>query len=271
MLMKNNFKKNTKKILEIIILSFSLVFICFYLSSGKVFAYVMGSGSYRIESDSINISGTELDTSASYKLSDTTGEIASGSSDSTSYKLSAGYRQQIPSTISLSAPSDVLMNPAIGGVSGGTGNGSTSWTVITDNSAGYTLNIKAGSSPAMLCISGCDVGVDSFANYTPTGASPDYGWSITSSASEFGFTPEGTDIVAEYLDDGDDACNSGVNDTLNACWNYLTTSDEAIASSGSATPGGTATTVKFKAQSGSSHLQVEGDYRAIITVTAVMN
>ena len=137
----------------------------------------------------------------------------------------------------------------------------------TESPAGYTLKIKAEH------FSGFKIRfVDSFADYTPAGAAPDYTWSINAADSEFGFTPEGTDIVAKYKDNGSNTCNTGGSDTLNKCWYDFSTSDETIAQSSSSNhPSGTATTVKFQAQSGSSHLQREGTYQATVTVTATAN
>jgi len=233
------------------------------LGALPVFAQVMSSTNYRIESDSVNIGGTEDASSANYQVRDTLGEIATGPSTSSSYNLYAGYRQMETGYIAITSPADVSMSPAIAGISGGSSDGSAGWTVVTDNSAGYSLSVKAGSDPALSSVS------DSFADYTPAGASPDYEWLIPTNDSEFGFSPEGGDIIQKYQDDGI-SCNTGSGDTSDKCWYYFSTSDETVAQSSSANhPAGAATTVKFKAESGSGHLQAEGTYTATITVTAV--
>ena len=240
-------------------------FVFFVLAAGFGFAVsaaVMQSDNYKIQSDSVNIGGI-LATSTNYKIEDTVGEIATGESTSSSYKLKAGYQQMQETVISITSPSDVTMSPAIGGVTGGTGDGSAVWTVITDSPAGYSLTIKASSSPALR------FGSYNFADYTPAGANPDYSWSITSTDSEFGFTPEGNDIVQKYKDNGS-ACNTGSGGTADKCWDALSTSAKTIAQSTSANhPSGTASTVKFRAESGSSHIQVNGTYTATTTITAI--
>lgn len=185
---------------------------------------------------------------------------------STCNTISAGYRQADASyTISISSPSDVTMSPNIGGLSGGTGNGSAAWTVITDNPAGYEASIKSSTSPAM------QSGAYSFANYTTSVVgTPDYNWSVASADSEFGFTVEGSYVVGKFLDNGSSACATGSSNTVDKCWYPFAVSDETVVSSSSAnSPGGTATTVKFRAESGSGHFQQEGSYAATITVTAV--
>jgi hypothetical protein len=155
------------------------------------------------------------------------------------------------------------MSPSIAGVTGGTSNGSTVVTVTTDSPSGYSLFIKASSSPALIS------GANSFADYTPAG-DPDFTFSILASASEFAFSPEGTHIVQKYKDDTVSLCNTGSSDTPNACWDALSTSNQTISQSTSGNhPSGTATTLKFRAQSGSSHIQPPGEYTATTTVTAL--
>lgn len=238
----------------------------FSLLAGATSASVMDSANYHIEADSLNIGG-ERQTSTNYIMEDTIGETATGSSDSSSYKLKAGYQQMTESSISVSSPSDVTMSPSIGGVSGGSATGEASWTVTTDEPAGYSLSVKAGSSPALRIDAS-----DYFSDYAPSEAgTPDFNWSVGSSAAEFGFTPEGGDIVQKFKDDGAE-CGKGSSDTSNACWYNFSTGNESIAYSSSANhTSGTATKVKFKAESGSSNVQKEGSYTATITVTAVTN
>lgn len=245
---------------------FVICSLCFVISF-PVLAYVMGSNNYRIQQDSVNFGGTEDSASASYKVRDTAGEIASGPSSSASYNLYAGYRQMDEVYISITSPLDVTLTPSIGGITGGTGNGYAEWTVITDDPAGYSLTIKASSSPALIS------GSNSFADYTPVGGksgNPDFAWGIDNADSEFGFTPEGNDIVQKFLDNGGSPCNAGSTDTASACWYYASTTEQTISQSALPNhPSGTLTRVRFRATSGSSHVQIEGTYTATTTVTAL--
>lgn len=227
----------------------------------RVTAYVASSTNYRIGVDSINIGGI-LSTSTNYKIEDTAGEIATGLSTSTSYKIKAGYQQMQETAISITSPDNVAMSPDLGGVTGGASSGSAVWTVTTDSPAGYFLTVKASTTPALKS------GSNSFADYTLAGANPDYTWSVVSSDSEFGFSPEGNDIVQKYKDNGS-LCNAGLNDTADKCWSFFSTTAETISSASSGNhPNGTAITIKMQAESGSSHLQPEGAYTATVTVTA---
>ena len=223
-------------------------------------AYVTSSTNYKIERDSINFGGTRS-TSTNYGIEDTAGEVASGGGTSTSYTLKAGY-QQIDASISITVAPDVTLLPAIASLVGGTADGTASWTVTTDSTAGYTLTVKADTSPTLKS------GANSFANYTPAGSNPDFTWSVTSSAGEFGFTPEGTDIKSTYKDDGS-VCASGSADAVAVCWDSITTSEKTVSQSTSSnSPSGTLTLLRFKAEAGASALQAVGTYTAIITVTA---
>lgn len=243
----------------------AFILIALFVSSG--FAHIslaqMNSASYKMQSDSVNFAGN-LSNSTNYRVEDTVGEIATGESGSTNYNIASGYQQMQNVYISIATVSDVVMSPSIGGVTGGTSNGSTVVTVTTDSPSGYDLFIKASSSPALI------FGANSFADYTPAGADPDFTFSILSSDSEFAFSPEGNHIVQKYKDDGISTCNTGGTDTSNACWDALSTTNKTISQSTSPNqPSGTATTLKFRAQSGSLHLQPAGEYTATTTVTAI--
>jgi hypothetical protein len=229
---------------------------------GTVYGEVMQSGNYKLQSDSVNFGGNRS-TSSSYNIEDTAGEIATGISSSTNYVVKAGYQQMQEINISITQANDVTMSPAIGGVTGGTSNGSTSFIVTTDNPAGYTASIKASSSPALAS------SLDSFADYAPAGAAPDLAFGVAANASAFAFSPEGNDIDNRFKDNGS-VCNSGSSDTVDACWDGLSTSPKTILTRTAPNhPSGTATTIKFRAASGSSHIQQDGVYIATTTVTVV--
>jgi len=173
------------------------LFLLFFCSTTLVaHGFVASSANYRIESDSINVGGTEDSSSASYNLRDTVGEIGTGLSNSTSYNLKAGYRQMLEPFISISTPANVTLTPSISGVTGGIGSGTATWTVITDASAGYTVSVKVDTDPAL------QSGGNTFANYAEVSAgTPDYTFTVAATDSEFGFSPEGADITSTIICD----------------------------------------------------------------------
>ncbi len=237
----------------------SLFLIFALLHAPLVFAQVRSSTNYQIQSDSINIGGG-LSSSTNFVQESTVGEIATGKSDSASYSLRAGYQQMQEVYLALSAATDVVMSPSLGGVTGGVSNGSTSVIATTDSSAGYQLTVQAINSPAMRS------GPNNIADYVPQGANPDASFLTSATSSHFAFSPFGTDIVSRFKVDGS-TCGSGVSSTT-ACWDGLTTSPATIAQSTSPNhPSGATTTIYFKVGIGGNVTQPEGVYVATTTVT----
>lgn len=249
-----------EKTLKVIVLwaaSFFLVFL-------SALAYVAESTNYKLQSDSVNVGGLDFSSSTSYKLDDTIGEIGVGSYESASQLLKAGYRYtEGDYTISISLPSNVTMTPAIDGINGGSSSGSVSWTVTTDNPAGYNLFLRAASSPALASTN------DSFADYTSQNPSvPDFTWAVGTNAAEFGYTVEGNDTHSTFKDNGS-LCSIGSSNTSDACWMAFSTSNREIARRSSSAGGGVATTVKIKAELGADKTVEDGSYSAEISVTAL--
>jgi len=227
-----------------------------------VSAEVMSSSNFKLESDSINFGGGRS-LSGSYTIEDTLGEVATGISSSTNFIMKAGYQQNSVVSFSVTPAANVTMSPSIPGLTGGTANGQTSLTVTTDSPAGYTATIKASASPAL------NSAFDSFADYVPAGADPDFTFTNASDASSFAFTPEGTDIANRYKNLGA-TCGVGATDTADACWDGVSTIDKAILNRTSANqPLGTTSVIKFRAASGSSHVQLDGVYVATTTITVL--
>ena len=151
----------------------------------------------------------------------------------------------VGSTISIDSPSNVNMSPDITGT--GASTGSTTWTVTTNNSSGWKLEVNAGATPAMAS------GADTFANYTEGTPGTPETWSIANSVSEFGFGATGSYIGAAF----GAAKYMGFNGT-----------SKTQVSSASAETAGDATTVIFRAEVGSTKSQPTGAYSATITATA---
>ncbi|MFA6520403.1 MAG: hypothetical protein WCT44_02220 [Candidatus Paceibacterota bacterium] len=222
----------------------------------------MQSTTYKIITDSVNVGGDDNSASTNYIIGDTLGELSSGDSNSANYYMHAGFWQMQSSYISITSPSDLALT-SIGGINGENTEGTMSWTVLTDNVAGYSMSIKTLTSPALASAE------DSFDDYAPAGADPDYNFSIATSVSEFGFTPEGADTNSRFKDNGS-SCNTGSGETSAKCWDGLSLVDKIIAGKSSSNhPSGSTTTVRFRAESGSAHIQTSGAYSASIVVTAV--
>ncbi len=226
-----------------------------------VLAVGMSSPSYGIQSDSINFGGG-LSSSTNYTQESTFGEVATGDSESTNYKIRAGYQQMNVSYIALTTSGNVTL-PQLS-FTGGISTSSASLHVVTDNIAGYSLSVKATSTPALATTNSAF-----FSDYVPSGANPDYQFSITSMQSAFGFSPEGTDITSAFKDNGS-ACATGSGNTAYRCWKGFSMTDQMIAQATSNNqPSGATTTLQFQAEIGSTKIQDAGSYEATITITAV--
>ncbi len=225
-------------------------------------AYVASSSNYVIQTDSVNTGGG-FSTSTSYNAQDTLGESGVGTSSSLTYQLKGGYQQMQATYLAISAPGNVTMLPSIPSVGGGVADGVATWTVTTDDPAGYTMNIVSASAPAL------QSGINSFADYAPAGANPDFTFITAAAAANFGFSPEGGDIVQKYKDNGVN-CNAGALDTGSACWSGLSTTANTIVTRTTPNhPSGTATTLRFRAASGASNTQPGGSYTATATLTVI--
>jgi len=177
----------------------------------------------------------------------------------------------VTSEITITSPSDVTMSPSIPGLTGGAATGTATWTVITNDSSGYSVTHIASSTT----LDG-DTQGDAFAAYTEgTAGVPDFTWSVAAGAKEFGYTvnsyTDSSSIAALFKDNGS-ACNTGSSVTYNRCYIHASTTAETIYNrSTETTSSGTSFTIDYKAESGSSAFITEDTYTATTTVTATTN
>jgi hypothetical protein len=109
--------------------------------------------------------------------------------------------------------------------------------------------------------------VDSFADFP--GASPAYTWSVSASSAYFGYSVESTDAASAFLNNGS-ACGVGLTNTASVCWSGFSTSPKTINSRASSNdPSGTITTLRLKAEAGSSRQIKAGTYSATLNLITV--
>lgn len=172
--------------------------------------------------------------------------------------------QSVTSEITISSPSDITMTAL--STSQNTAVGSADWTVITNNSAGYTLTVYASSAPA-LARSG---GGGNIADYTPAVSETPETWSVPASNVEFGFSARGTNVnTSTYGTDAD--CLAGA-DVPSAALKWrdfdLTGSADQIATVAAPTTTSGATSTMCVATEQDTTFAVSGTYSATITATA---
>lgn len=230
-----------------------------------VFAYVMSSGDYQIQSDDALTPTGGIGTSANYIFSDTMGQVSSGISDSSLYKIKAGFQHMQDVSLSVSSPGDTTLTPNIPGISGGTANADTHWTVQTDGSAGFDMKLNASTIPAMKLPPD---GTYYFDDYPTT---PTYNWDIGLNAAKLGFTvvPATANDIVLALADNDSICGAGSN--VGNCWSGFngTTPIPIIHRTIRTDVTGENELVAFQAQS--NKFLKSGSYSASITVTVSSN
>lgn len=133
------------------------------------------------------------------------------------------------------APDDVTMAPAIPGLTGGTSDGSTGFTISTNNPAGYTVTIEFEDGDAMQYESG--------SGFIPNFGEPAFEFETNVAANEaaFGFSMAGPNVVTELQSTGS-ACGGGTAEP-DECWvldsnatdsRTIVDSDESTPSAGEA-------------------------------------
>lgn len=230
-------------------------------------AQVRSSSNYQLQSDSINVGGG-LSSSTNYQQESSVGEIATGRSDSSNYSLRAGYQQMQEVYLSMTDAADVVMDTDLPGITGGTSNGSTTVTVITDSPAGYSLTIRASGTPAMQKSGGASIADHSYK------LRPDYNFTVGGTGATFGFRGSGVDIQTLYLNNGAGGCGpleGGTIDTFDKCWIGFGGSTERVFASGSNAnhPSGATTTAYFRVGINSGAGVESGIYIATTTLTAL--
>ncbi len=172
----------------------------------------------------------------------------------------------VESGISITSPADVTMSNM--GTAVNTSTGWAIWNVKTNDPDGYTLAVKASTTPAMRNAS------NSFADYTESTPATPQTWSV-SSAIEFGFSGLGTDVVNvnsdQYAATGQTTCDNGIaSTTINSTLRFLgfETTDQTLASrAATTTTSGVDTRVCFAAEQNGVYAAA-GLYQASITATA---
>jgi hypothetical protein len=167
--------------------------------------------------------------------------------------------QVVTSGITISAPADITLTPL--SVSQNSAVGSATWTVTTNNAAGYNLSVNATSTPALSGTSG---------SFTDQGTTPAT-WTVAN-AYKFGFSVLGNDVNTGTF--GTDADCIAAADVPSATLNWRGfTGTSAIAVAASTTPttfAGTPTTMCVATEQ-QGIFAPSGTYSATVVATAITN
>jgi hypothetical protein len=173
--------------------------------------------------------------------------------------------------VSISTATNATMTPDIS-MTQSKSIGSTSWTVATNNAAGYLLAVHASTQPALHKPAGPGA-ADDFADYTPAvGGTPETWVSASSAVKKFGFSARGTDALVSY--GGASTCGNagtGVPDGSEKFLGFNGGTDITIATKNTVTtPSGVVTNICFAAEQGSGIYALSGAFTATITGTATV-
>ncbi len=253
-------KKRIKLIIGILLLG------CFSITTS---AFVATSTNYRVQSDSLNTGGL-ISTSTNYRIEDTLGEGGTGIATSTTYQFSAGYQQMQEVSLSISSADNIVM-PTLRLVQN-TGVSSTTWTIITDDPAGYSATVYATVSDACSDRDGggaidalCDVETgESFADISVS-KQP---WEVSNEYA-FGWSAYGDDVTGHGIDAD---CMAGVynvpSDSLLWQGFHSTTAYQIASSTTRTEPGGTTTTLCVATEQ-DTVFAPSGTYYATTTITVL--
>jgi len=167
----------------------------------------------------------------------------------------------VDSGITISNGADVIMDPNLG-ISANKSTGASSWLVKTNHATGYSLAVKASSSPALVS------GSNSFTDYTDTGDVPE-AWSVATGDKEFGYSVFSSDTDTPDATWGDGS-SCGTSGTIPTDLKYvgMKTTDNIIATRSTVTPvDGVTTNICFAAEQNGVYA-ASGVYKATITATA---
>lgn len=192
-------------------------------------------------------------------------ELSSAVSSSTTVTLTVDSEITMTSS---SFGNNVVMSPNLS-MTQDTSIGSTTINVVTNDTDGYTLNLRAATSTAMK--STTNPANNYFADYSPAVANTPENWTENANAYEFGFGVYGNDIVTGWAA-GTSCGTAGANAiTSSINWLNASTVDRLVAQKNSATTqAGVDTVVCFGAEQGTNVFAPSGNYSAEIIATAAV-
>ncbi len=199
--------------------------------------------------------------------------IGFGAATSTSQFI---ISQVVTSEISFQTPAtNITLSPSIGGLSGGSSDGTTQVVVSTNNLTGYTMTLAASSSVGMI---GNAAPSNNIPAYVSSVANvPDYTFTTPSNKARFGYTISASttaELDQKFLTNGS-ACNTGsTNPGLLHCWlNASTTAVTLITSAAPTAASGSTSTLAFHVVINANPTPAipNDTYVATTTLTAVTN
>jgi len=161
-------------------------------------------------------------------------------------------RQTITDENSFKVVADVNMDGSINGVTGGQATGTTQFVVLSNNSAGYTVDIDFQYTTNNVAMVGDESGDESIRDYDgDVGGQPSFNFVASSSAGLFAYTVTSSsslDTAQSFLSLGS-TCNidsgSGGSSVDDRCWKAPASGGFTVVDAGDAATTGATSTLKF--------------------------
>jgi hypothetical protein len=189
--------------------------------------------------------------------------------DSTPFRV----RQTVTDETSfLVQPSNVTMSGSIAGVTGGTANGSTDFSVLSNNATGYTVTIDYENNAGAYAMLGDTTSSESIRDYGGMLAQPTYNFTA-STAAQFAYTVDSVtdgDTDQSFRDNGA-SCNQAGGTGNSLCWMSPSTTPYMIVDRGGSAVSAATSTISFRVvvPSGSAPAVTADTYTATATLTLV--
>ena len=185
-------------------------------------------------------------------------------------------RQVITDENSFKVVNNVAMNGPINGVTGGQATGTTEFVVLSNNSAGYTVDIDFEYDLNTEAMVGDSSGDEAIRDYTgDVSGEPSREFVVSPTLAQFAYTitsSSSAHTATSFLDNGS-VCNvpggSGGTQNDGSCWKAPAATGFTIVDSGSAAPQGATSTLKFVVHvpSGANPTPLAETYTATATLS----